>query len=259
MRIHLLLLLLVTFPVLASAATVDAPYHVTGRSGQTVTVDLGKQGKPAKTVVLIGKDAAVKATLKTTKRVCEELCGKEVAEPECHREAVYTIKGTAPKDATFVLAIAGTHKVKTLSDDVTFNQSTIKGSEFVSDTFQNDLRWHSNGLFSPTYLEMYDVGKDWYAPPIKLSDCAVTEYRNFRKLACGNANLLYNGTELITYTTADYSDGALDIAFAVEIDGALHYVVQQSIKGRSGLYGIMDMQDGKWNFRMTTPDYASLC
>jgi hypothetical protein len=249
-------------PLVAYAESLDAaatPYHVTAQKGRTVSVDLGQGLKAHQTITLIGKGASAKAVLQKTKQVCRMLCGDDPEGRECHREAVYRTLEPVPQGVKFVLAIPGSAVVKSNDEMIAFTPSQMPKSDFVGEAYQLSMRWSREDIFSNTYLEQEDVGKDWYSPPVNLDDCAVKEFRNFRKLECPAVNLLYSGTDLVTISAAEYSSGEMEVEFSLEINGTLYYGVRIAIKGRDGLYGLIRKENGKWRLYMTIPDYASLC
>lgn len=91
------------------------------------------------------------------------------------------------------------------------NTSTSVSKDWVTDNYQNSLgspgefRWFSAKGNSEIYLERFEDGKDFYAPPIPLSSCTTETNGAFTLFKCNASVLMYNGRHLISVSVEDYS------------------------------------------------------
>ncbi len=102
-------------------------------------------------------------------------------------------------------------------------------------------------------------GSSAFSPDITRDECSLSTYGDFYRMECNGVNLLYSNQRLIAYSFQDYSMGTLDMLFRADINGITYYVVQMSVKGSDGLYGLITREGTGWKLYLTKPDYPTMC
>lgn len=245
-------------------------FHVDSYDGTVVKIDLNKNTEAPKLITLFGQQGWGIATLKKKATLCEYLCGEGDEEgKECHNVGVYLLsnKEQSGKITAPILAIKGRHNIKNTGDNIRFENFKSKPNpdDFISKDFSMGYRWNKDNktgkvhLFSE-YMGPKGVGsKDWYAPPIDLENCKLSYSKDFKILDCNVVSLLYHQEELVDMSVAEYSSGKLALKFSIDIDDALFYILEVSVKGHGQRLKMIRYDGKRWIEYFRPPDYAALC
>ena len=266
MRYHVLCSLLAVACTLTGGAAqtnaVQAPFHVVTSSGTMVRVDLGARRDRATSLrraTVLTRSGAVRAELVRTERVCEVLCPDDEQEEECHFEAI--LRASAPVD-TAVAVLAGSPDVRNIvgvsigAERVIDNPAPwLEAEPFKS----NDATYRWTRFPDGVFLTMEDYGRDFYAPPIDLADCALRPVAPFTIVSCPTAELLYEGSRGIAFSVADYGDDTVDPLIRFRLNGRDAAVIQLGLKAAVATALLVRGDDGLWRLSVRPFDYARLC
>jgi hypothetical protein len=108
------------------------------------------------------------------------------------------------------------------------------------------------------YITREDYGRDFYAPPISLSECVARAVGTFTVLSCQGADLLYERMRGIAASFADYSDQAAQPEIRFQLDGG------DAVLMRLGLYAeiviaLLTRENERWRITFRSADYPLLC
>jgi hypothetical protein len=176
MSLILLVALLAVGQVEDQAA--DAPFtvvatRVTASQGEVI-VSLGVERSRARLLraaIVVTKSGAVPATLVRTRRVCEDLCpGDKHSGRVCHFEAALRTKGPVQAVAAVLPGKLDVRNITPLRPGP--DEKIARPEDWIDADPPLGYRWarFPDGV----YLTREDYGRDFYAPPISLSECAMS-------------------------------------------------------------------------------------
>jgi hypothetical protein len=238
------------------------PFRVVAFGGTMVRVDIGAQPERARLLrraTVLTPSGAVAATLVRTERMCEWLCevGNENGK-ECHFEAVLRTSAKVDKALAVLPGSPDVREIATISAGP--DQPIATPDRWVAAEPINDgqtLRWtrFSDGVF----LTRQDMGRDFYAPPIDLSSCALRLAGPFTIVSCPTAELLYEGSRGITVSFADYGEDTVEPLLRFRLDGREAVVIRLGLKAAVAIGLLIRGDDGVWRLNYRDFDYAQLC
>ena len=210
-------------PLPKDETLLDAPFSVVAELGRQVRVDIGTDRARARLLrraVILTRSGPVPAMLVRSTRRCRWVCGEGDKDSRvCHYEAV--LRAAAPfRDAIAVLP--GSPDVRNIAPLVAEDDRTsVRPDEWINarPIAFNGARLSWKRLPDGVFLTSDDMGRDVYAPPIDLAGCTRRPVPPFTVLACGPAELLYEGTRGIVASFADYSDVSVDPQLRFRLDG----------------------------------------
>jgi hypothetical protein len=267
MRYHVLCGLFAVGCTLTGAAAqtnaVHEPFRVVASSGTVLRVDIGARPERATSLrraTVLTPSGAVRANLVRTERVCEWLCGTGNEDgKECHFEAI--LRAAAPVDKA-VGVLAGSPDVREIStlpagsDRAVDSPARWIEAEPISDS-DRTFRWtrFPDGVF----LTSQDMGRDFYAPPIDLANCAIRPVAPFTIVSCPTTELLYEGSRGIAISVADYGEDTVEPLLRFRLNGRDAVVIRLGLKAAVATALLVRSDDGLWRLNFRRFDYAQLC
>lgn len=233
--------------------------QIVEHAGDEVTVDLGRQHKVPQIITLLGAHDSVFATLTAQKKDCIDTCSADGGvEKSCHRVGIYKLARHIAGSPNFVLALPGQHMVKNSLEKIAFTPSP-HGPKYITGSPRDAYVWKRDKENGKVTLMDPASGTSAFSPDITRDECSLSAYGDFYRMECSGVNLLYSNQRLVAYAFQDYSMGALDMLFRADINGIAYYIVQMSVKGSDGLYGMITRKGTGWKLYLTKPDYPTMC
>ncbi len=257
-----------TIASMSTGASVQAdpdhvPFRVVASGGTVVRVDIGAQPERARLLrraTVLTSSGTVAATLVRTERMCEWLCevGNENGK-ECHFEAVLR---TSARVVNAVAVLAGSPDVREIATiSAGADQSIGSPDRWIAaepiGVVPSQHRWtrFSDGVF----LTRQDLGRDFYAPPIDLASCALRLAAPFTIVSCQSAELLYEGSQGIAVSFADYGKDTVEPLLRFRLDGREAVVIHLGLKAAVATALLIRGEDGVWHLSFREFDYDQLC
>ena len=240
----------------------DAPFAIvatraTASHGE-VTVSLGVERSRARLLraaVIVTKSGVVPATLVRTRRVCEDLCpGDEDKGRVCHFEAILRTSGPVRDVVAVLPGKPDVRNVRALR--VGPDEKIARPADWIDAEPPQGYRWmrFPDGI----YLTREDLGRDFYAPPISLSECVARAVDTFTVLSCQTADLLYEGMRGIAASFADYSTQAAQPEIRFQLNGRDAVLMRFGLKDEI-VIALLTKENGRWRITFRSADYSLLC
>jgi hypothetical protein len=234
------------------------PFRVVGSSGIEVRVDIGAQRDQARSLrraTVLTAAGAVAAAFARTERTCEKLCAGTTE--ECHFEAV--LRAAAPVDGA-VAVLPGAHEVRDVRPiEAGASERVVSDEEWIEagpvTTTSGAHRW-TRFPGKGVYLTSEQHGHDYM--DVALDRCTASRVGPFTRLACGAAELLYDGHEGIALSIADYGTPITEPLIRFQLGGRDAVVLRLGLKAEIAT-ALLIKEDGRWRLYYRRADYALLC
>jgi hypothetical protein len=239
----------------------DAPFTVIAASGSEVRVDIGadvSRSQLVREATVLSPSGAIRASLVRLDRRCESACGDD-GTTYCHFEAILQ----ASQDVGRAVAVLpGTRRIEAVSvptrgiDGVLGRPEDWIRAGAIAVTDEIRYRWTQfpDGVFlTSTWL-----GRDFYSPPIALSDCVRRSVRPFTVVACPAAELLYEGERGLIASFADYGEQKAEPVLGFQLDGREAFLVRIGLKAEM-VVALLVREDSGWGILFRQADYPLLC
>ena len=238
----------------------DAPFSVIRSSGPQVRVDIGGERSRSwllRSATVVGPFGGVGAKLVRVERKCEVVCGEE-DDPVCHFEAV--LRASRPVDDALGV-LPGTRRIGMVTRlergsgrPIAHPEEWVTADPITAGTVR--FRWERfpDGVF----LTSNYSGRDFYAPPIQLSDCMVRPVSAFTVMTCPAAELLYEGKRGLVASFAEYGEQLVEPTVRFRLGGKDAVLLRLGVKGEV-VAALLIKDENGWRLEYRPADYPTIC
>src|SRR4051812_31782854 len=103
-----------------------------------------------------------------------------------------------------------------------------------------------------------NVSRDFYAPPISLSECVARAVDTFTVLSCQGADLLYERMRGLAASFAEYSGQAAQPEIRFQLNGLDAVLMRFGLKDEI-VIALLTKDNGRWRIRFRSADYPLIC
>jgi hypothetical protein len=239
----------------------DAPFAVVAASGSEVRVDLGVDASRSQLVreaIVLGPSGAIPAGLVRLERKCESPCGDDGTK-ECHFDAILL---ASRRVGEAIAVLPGTPRVEAIvvpkagADEALADTDTWIAAGPIDKPDDTRYAWarFPDGVF----LTSSWLGREFYAPPIALSECVRRSVDPFTVISCPTAELLYEGQRGLVASFADYGEQKAVPILGFKLDGRQAFLIRLGLKAEMTV-ALLVREDNGWRVTFRRADYPLLC